>query len=378
MRFCRADPSTPLINEILNKAMESLIGYLLIKLDTIKAFDCLGWPFLYRLLDKIGFGPYFISMLQATNASATSSILLQGKLTSPFDLARSVRQGCPLSPLLFLAAANALSHMITEGADRDLIRGVHIPEIGDQHTHGQFADDTKVMIEAKRAYVDHVFSVFRTLGEASGLFVKETDIVRAVHLLDQPLPDELVDLPWIWETEGNLSKVLGVFMGIEISADSMQRYLQEALDKRLAMARRKPQTLMLRVQMANQLISNVLWYMLHVWPGDFSFLDSLDKQIREFIWSGQVEAKRPRLNHNLLTGSKDDGGLALISIKDQTIAIAGKKVLWVASDGEHTLQSILRVKLGELSEKRWGTNDYAWLFAPGHTLPKGEPHVSHL
>lgn len=55
-----------------------------------------------------------------------------------------------------------------------------------------------------------------------------------------------------------------------------------------------------------------------VWLSDFSFLESLDKKIKEFIWSGQEEAARhPRLDYNLLTKAKEEGGqLALISVKD--------------------------------------------------------------
>lgn len=51
-------------------------------------------------------------------------------------------------------------------------------------------------------------------------------------------------------------------MGMEISIEKMCSYIQEALDKRLEMARCKPQTLMLQVQIANKLVVQVLSYML--------------------------------------------------------------------------------------------------------------------
>lgn len=103
-------------------------SFLLLKLDTIKAFDCLGWSFLTRLLGKIGLGPNFIRMIESINTIATSSVLIQGRLSVPIPLKRSIRQGCPMSPLLFLIVANAMSLMISMATDNGLFRGVPIEE----------------------------------------------------------------------------------------------------------------------------------------------------------------------------------------------------------------------------------------------------------
>lgn len=65
-----------LTNEVLHKAKLVEEAFLLLKLDTIKAFDCMGWIFLTRLLVKIGLGPVFIQMIEAINVSTTTSILI--------------------------------------------------------------------------------------------------------------------------------------------------------------------------------------------------------------------------------------------------------------------------------------------------------------
>lgn len=85
----------------------------MLKLDIIKAFDCINWNLLYQLLEKIGFGPNFLRVIKVVNAFASSSILLNGKVIETFQLKRSLRQRCPLSPLLYLVAANALSMLLT-------------------------------------------------------------------------------------------------------------------------------------------------------------------------------------------------------------------------------------------------------------------------
>lgn len=117
-----------LTNEVLHKTKNSNSDFFLLKLDMIKAFDCLGWKFLIRLLIHLGFGPNFIQAIEATNVLATLVVLVQGYMGKPFHLKRSLRQGCPLSLLLYLLVANALSWMLTNTSDLGLIRGVTILE----------------------------------------------------------------------------------------------------------------------------------------------------------------------------------------------------------------------------------------------------------
>lgn len=125
------------------------IDFLLMKLDAIKAFDCLEWEFIIELLHKIGFSPKFIKLVEAINAIAASAVLLQGKLGEAFQLKRSVRQGCPLSPLIFLLATNALSWSLAHAETTEMIRGVLISVTCEFVTHAQYVDDTSVIIEAK-------------------------------------------------------------------------------------------------------------------------------------------------------------------------------------------------------------------------------------
>lgn len=184
-----------LTNEVLHKAKEADLSILLLKLDTIiKAFNNIGWEFLYRLLQKIGFGPNFLKVIQAINASVSSAILLNDKLTATFPLRRSLTQGYPLSLLLFLIVVNALNILLTQAADQGRIRGVYISETDKQITHGQFMDDTNVIIKAKREYViEAMFEVFRKMRRVSGLNIKY-DGMKAVLVSNQQLPHELEDL----------------------------------------------------------------------------------------------------------------------------------------------------------------------------------------
>lgn len=95
--------------------------------------------------------------------------------------------------------------MLNAAADQGLIKGVPIWETGEQITHAQFANDTSITIVAKRCSMDHLFRIFKILGDASGLYVKEQG-VKAIHILEKEVPTELLNLDWEWELDDTLTK----------------------------------------------------------------------------------------------------------------------------------------------------------------------------
>lgn len=111
-------------------------------------------------------------------------------------LKRSLLQGCPLSPLLYLLVTNTLSWILIVVVDKGLIRGVPIKETDEQHTHVQFADDTNIIVEATREVINNNLAKIRMVGEASGFFIKEVGI-KAILISTKPLPADLASLDWI-------------------------------------------------------------------------------------------------------------------------------------------------------------------------------------
>ncbi|PNX71332.1 ribonuclease H [Trifolium pratense] len=108
-------------------------GNLALKIDIAKAFDTLDWSFLLKVLKTFGFNEVFCYWIHLILKSAFLSVSFNGKSHGYFKCTRGVRQGDPLSPLLFCLAEDVLSrstsNLVTEGII-NLIKGtrnVNVP-----------------------------------------------------------------------------------------------------------------------------------------------------------------------------------------------------------------------------------------------------------
>lgn len=88
-----------------------------VALDAEKAFDRLEWPYLFKVLAKFGFGQNFIDWVRTLYYKPKARITTNGQMSSTFPLTRSSRQGCPLSPGLFVLAIEPLAEAIRQDPD---------------------------------------------------------------------------------------------------------------------------------------------------------------------------------------------------------------------------------------------------------------------
>ena len=80
----------------------------LISIDFTSAIDKITHQYLYKVLEKKGFHPKFISLIRHCYTHATTQCQVNGFLSRPFEIARGIRQGCPMSVLLFAIAVDPL------------------------------------------------------------------------------------------------------------------------------------------------------------------------------------------------------------------------------------------------------------------------------
>lgn len=98
-------------------------------------------------------------------------------------------------------------------------------------------------------------------------------------------------------------------------------------------------------------------------------LDAFDRVICNFLWSGQVDSKKPRVEYAILLRPKSNGGFGLIFVRAQFVAMAGVFILNASTDGDGTLQHIVCKNIGDFSVVQSGNHDFSWLVSPHATRP---------
>ena len=118
---------------------------MIIKLDMKNAFDHVELSFLYQVLLSFGFSGEFLSLIKSCTDRPWIAPLINGKPSNFFQATRGLRQGCPLSPFLYILMAESLSIILLA----ELVAG-SVPRIKaargvDSINHSLFADDSLLL-----------------------------------------------------------------------------------------------------------------------------------------------------------------------------------------------------------------------------------------
>jgi hypothetical protein len=109
--------------------------------DLAKAFDRLEWNFIAAALARKGLHEHFINLVHVCVSSPSFSVIINGQAFESFISSRGIRQGCPLSPYLFILAINELSILLGEALSANQLTGISLgPNCPPIHSL-LFADD---------------------------------------------------------------------------------------------------------------------------------------------------------------------------------------------------------------------------------------------
>ena len=84
---------------------------MIITIDAEKACDKVQHPFMIKTLSKVGVKGAYLHMIKVIYEKPMASIIFNGKKLKAFPLRSGIRQGCPLSPLLFNTVSVSYTHL---------------------------------------------------------------------------------------------------------------------------------------------------------------------------------------------------------------------------------------------------------------------------
>ncbi|XP_038992122.1 uncharacterized protein LOC120115476 [Hibiscus syriacus] len=111
-----------------------------LKIDLQEAFDSIHWSFIPSILKALAIPNIFIEWIEACYSAASYSVAFNESLIGYFKGAKGLKQGDPLSPILFVMVMNILSKLLNNATTKGIF-SFHPKCKKIYLTHLTFADD---------------------------------------------------------------------------------------------------------------------------------------------------------------------------------------------------------------------------------------------
>ncbi|XP_071580973.1 uncharacterized protein [Temnothorax nylanderi] len=127
------------IRQLIEKAREFNTPMFLCFIDYKKAFDCVRWKDLWKVLREMGVPDHLVTLISNLKKESAAVIKLENKKSKPFKTHKGVRQGCILSPRLFNIYGEYIMRRALEGKSGGIIIN------GKNLNNLRYADDTTLI-----------------------------------------------------------------------------------------------------------------------------------------------------------------------------------------------------------------------------------------
>ena len=292
---------------------------LLVTIDFEKAFDSVDWDYMWKVLEAFNFGVSFIRWTKLLYTNISSCVLNNGFSTGYFKLYRGVRQGDPLSPILFIITLETLLCKIRSDED---IKGITIDE--HQFKMSAYADDLTSFLndEVSAANLFHLISNF---SKCSGLTVNKRKCEAIWLGRNKDRQDFPLDIRW-----PPLIKCLGIFFGYDINKRNQLNFHDNIKKLKCLLNIWKPRSLSLlgKITIIKSLAISKLLYVVSNIFTPHSVIRSVNSVLYNYLWNGNDKIKR-----RVICAGYENGGLKMVSFEAK---ITAQAIMWVKRllDGE--------------------------------------------
>ena len=326
--FVLAERMQKVINEIVNDdqaayVRKRFIGYssrtiidimdycekfnkngILLCLDFEKAFDSLEWSFLFKVLEKFNFGETFINWIKVLYNKPVFMFKNNGWLSRKILPSRGIRQGCPISALLFITVIEILAIQIR---NEENIKGITVHGTGEKIKIKQYADDTTLILQDLSS-IDYALMCLDTFGQVAGLKLNKS---KTVGVLLGPLRNQYTEYGGVSFTN-DAFRCLGIFIGHDTDACYLKNWTDKILffEQTLERWKKRNLTYFGRVLILKTIGISKFVFLFSVLPVPLEIRNKINKIMFKFIWNGSEKIKR-----NTLICSLEQGGLNMIDVE---------------------------------------------------------------
>jgi ribonuclease HI len=327
-----------LVQESLHSSLCRKDKGMIIKLDLANAFDRVNHNFLFEVMKKFGFDESFVNWIRACIGSPWIAPMVNGRVTSFFKASRGLRQGCPLSPLLYAIQASVLSYQLENARICSNLKGLKIAQGVKEINHAQFADDTLLLGGASRLVAKRYKEELDAYAAVSGSEISQT---KSKIYSWNITPNEMREISRILGMEGHTNWETFTYLGIPISKTNPRtsnwNHLLDKLKKRISSWGANWLSLAGRIVLIKSVLASVPIYQNSLLLAPGTTIKQMEALQRRFLWEGGKQtSRRPHLiNWDKVSKPLLEGGLSLKNAKVQNLAL-GEKLLWHIVSGKTT------------------------------------------
>lgn len=321
-----------LTRDVIRYTNQKKIKSYLISVDQEKAFDRVDREFLYEVLEKMNFGPNFISWVKTLYRDSEACVLVNGYLSCFFPTTRGLKQGDPTSMEFYDKVSDVLSDWVRSDPR---ITGVRLPGYKRMVVLSQYADDYTYYISGIKA----LYALFEDLAffeRGTGARIKPAKTKGLCLGGARPLLERDILIKWCNEVG---LRVLGVtfWTDLQITSDRNWTYRIDKLEAFAVQNMDRKLSLRGRAMNLNMGGLSKLWYLATVFPMSSKDSSRVESILFSYLWknadgSGPLSRETAYLPLEL-------GGLGLINPVIQSTALrtsymrvvvdAVDKVKWV-------------------------------------------------
>ncbi len=313
-----------LIQDIFEMCENEQQPGIILGLDFMKAYDSLEWSFMLKVLEKFNFGDNFIRWIKILYTKTSMSIKNNGWLTAELFPERGVRQGCPVSCLLFILAVEVLAQQIRDNIN---IKGIKVNR--HEHKISQYADDSYLLLSE----IESIHEAIQTINEFSSLAGPKLNIAKTKGIWLGPYkgqyPNEVYGITFI-ETP---LRVLGIYIGHDKAACYKKNWVDklECIDKLLERWKQRGLTILGKVLIVKALIIPKLVHNFTLLKTPDGILARIEKVLYKYIWN-----KKERIKRNTIISGIDKGGISMVDTMCKNMSIKAAWVNRILEGGEWT------------------------------------------
>ena len=276
--------------------------------DMFKAYDRVMLVYLVKVMEAMQFPGKFVKWIIMLHDGATTRFILNF-LTDPIQVLFSIRQGDPLSMILYIIYIEPLLMMI-----KRMTRGLNVSFISQRDE--DFCDDVNFLGEkiSDLIIINEVFSNFE---KVSGAILSRSEKSKIMGL--GPWRGKL-DWPFQWLRVVKMIKIFGfqVTPDYKKTLESSWEICFSGFNKTImSWSSRQLNTMVQRVEVLRSFATSKLWYKASALPLPVKFLKKFESLMGRFLWAGKLE----KLQLDEVKNLRSDGGLNLPCVSSKANAL---------------------------------------------------------